>query len=170
MWNGNVSLRELIPGPGRPMGREPHRRPAVPSRPRSLWLPDPGERTGSNDRLVPRFTTSGTLHVHLRLGRRANLEINPLTVEVSDISITGLLLRVTGSLRLREGAHLTLGDAGSTAVGRVVHARATPDGHHQWLGVEIVEQTPRFREELSAAVGALRKDRGQLLEHWERSD
>lgn len=142
----------------------------MPSRPRSLWLSDPGDRTGRNDRLVPRFTTSGTLHVHIRLGRRDNLHTRPITAEVSDISITGLLLRVTGSLRLREGAHITLGDGDSVGIGRVVHVRTTPDGRNQWLGVEIVEQTVRFREELMAAVGALRKDRGQLLAHWERGD
>jgi hypothetical protein len=132
--------------------------------PRTSWS---GDRTNDNSRLVKRFTTDGRLHVHLRLGGRGPAHSRPTVAEVTDVSITGVLVQISGSLRVRQGATVTLGDGPSTAVCRVAHARVLTGTKSQQLGLEIVEQTDEFRRELSLAVGALRKDRGQVLAAWE---
>lgn len=127
-----------------------------------------GRRAERDDRLVRRFTTSGRLHVHMRLGGRSATHSRPVVAEVTDVSITGMLLTVSGGLRVRPGALLTLGDGESTAVCRVVHVNTPAGSRSQRLGVEILDQTAEFRSELNLAVGALRKDVGQVRAAWER--
>lgn len=134
---------------------------------RAFWA---NARSGRDDRLVRRFQTGGRLHVHMRLGGQGTAHNRPVVAEVADISMTGLLVRVAGSLRVRAGAVVTLGDDYSTALCRVAHAKAPLGARVQNLGLEILEQSPEFRNELRLAVGALRKDKGQVLEAWEREN
>ncbi len=122
-----------------------------------------------NDRLVGRFTTSGQLHIRVRLCSPTNELSPPLTAAVINISVTGLLVRIASDQKVRPDASVTIGDGTSTAVCRVAHANSPSGSETQQLGLEIVEMTDAFREELHLTIAALRKDRGGLLDAWEHS-
>ena len=128
----------------------------------------PGDRTGRNDRLVRRFSAGQQLRVHLRLGAHPNPQNRPLAAEVINISIAGISLRVHRTLRVYAGAMVTLGDGESTATCNVVYTTRSHDHEHQILGLEYVTQTDRFRYDVGGVVGALRKDRGQVIKAWHR--
>lgn len=128
----------------------------------------PGDRTGRNDRLVRRFDAGQQLRVHLRLGEHPNPQNRPIAAEVINISIAGISLRVHRTLRVFAGAMVTLGDGQSTATCNVVYTTKASDEDRQVLGLEFVQQTDRFRLDVGGVVGALRKDRGQVIKAWHR--
>ena len=130
----------------------------------------PGDRSGRNDRLVQRFNAGQSLRVHLRLGENPNTQNRPISAEVINISITGISLRVHRTLRVYAGAMVTLGDGVSTATCSVVYTTKSSDLERQILGVEYVTQTHQFRHDVGRVVGALRKDRGQVIKAWHRSN
>lgn len=131
--------------------------------------PRPGDRSGRDDRLVRRFTTRGRLHIHLRLGGATATRSRPIVAEVLNLSITGALIRITAGLRVRAAAKVTLGDPPSTVVCRVAHARMIGT-EFQDLGLEFLAPTDEFCVDVSRAVGDLRKDRGEILEAWHRTN
>lgn len=128
----------------------------------------PGDRTGRNDRLVRRFTAGQQLRVHLHLGEHPNPQNRPISTEVLNISIIGISLCVSATLRVNEGAVVTIGDGDSTATCRVVYTTRTTEGDRQILGLEYVRQSDRFRLDVGSVVGALREDRGQVIKAWHR--
>ena len=128
----------------------------------------PGDRSGRNDRLVPRFDAGHQLPVHLRLGENPNLQNRPIPVEVINISIAGASLRVVRTLRVHVGAIVTIGDGESTACCKVVFVTRSHELDRQILGLEFVSQTDKFRLDVGGVVGALRKDRGQVIKAWHR--
>lgn len=114
-----------------------------------------------------RFRTRGRLHIHLRLGGASATRSRPVTAEVLDLSITGAQVRIAASLRVKPNATITLGDAPSTVVCRVVHTRMVGTTH-QDLGLEFHDPTDQFCADVSKAVAALRKDKGHVLKAWHR--
>jgi len=128
----------------------------------------PGDRTGRNDRLVRRFSAGQQLRVHLRLGEHPNPQHRPISAEVLNISIAGISLRVTRTLRVSVGAMVTIGDGDSTATCRVAYTARTAEPDRQILGLEYVAQSDRFRLDVGGVVGALRKDRGEVIKAWHR--
>lgn len=127
------------------------------------------DRTGKNDRLVRRLTTGGELAIDLRLGGKGAEHSRPVVAEVIDISLTGLLVRITGNLKVQPDSFVTLGEGDTTAICRVAHANSPAGSIEQELGLHITEMSEQFRKELHAAVAALRKDRGQMREAWNHS-
>ena len=63
---------------------------------------------------------------------------------------------------------VTIGDGDSTATCRVVYTTRTTDPDGQILGLEYLRQSDRFRLDVGSVVGALRKDRGQVIKAWHR--
>lgn len=127
-----------------------------------------GDRTGRNDRLVPRFTAGIRLRVHLRLGAAPNPQNRPIVADVVNISITGVSLQVTGTLRVHAGASVTIGDGDSTAACRVAYTTRSAVTTRQILGLEFVSQTDAFRLDVGRIIAALRQDRGQVIAAWHR--
>lgn len=128
----------------------------------------PGDRSGRNDRLVRRFNAGQQLRVHLRLGANPNPQNRPIPAEVINISIAGISLRVHRTLRVTAGAMVTLGDGASTATCHVAYTTRTNDIERQILGLEYVTLSDQFRLDVGGVVGALRKDRGQVIKAWHR--
>ena len=126
------------------------------------------DRIGRNERLVGRFTTTLKLRVHLRLGAPQNPHNRPIAADVVNVSIAGISLRVTRTLRVHPGANVTIGSGNSTAACRVVYATTSPDGSSQILGLEFSSQTDEFRLDVGRVIGALRRDRGQVITAWHR--
>lgn len=130
--------------------------------------PLPGDRSGRNDRLVRRLDAGQQLRVHLRLGANPNPQNRPTSAEVINVSIAGISLRVHRTLRVYAGATVTLGDGVSTATCNVVYTSRSTDLERQILGLEFVTQSDQFRLDVGGVVGALRKDRGQVIKAWHR--
>jgi hypothetical protein len=128
----------------------------------------PGDRTGRNDRLVRRFSAGQQLRVHLRLGEHPKPQNRPISAEVLNISIAGVSVRVARTLPVSTGAMVTIGDGDSTASCRVTYTTRTTEPDRQILGLEYVTQSDRFRLDVGGVVGALRKDRGQVIKAWHR--
>jgi hypothetical protein len=65
----------------------------------------------------------------------------------TDISEGGMRLRAASAVAVgtRLALHLELDGIGVEAVGQVVWRRPDPDGHGVFLGVELVETTPRTK-------------------------
>ncbi|MEQ8839826.1 MAG: hypothetical protein RIB98_02520 [Acidimicrobiales bacterium] len=124
---------------------------------------------------MPRFTAGIRLRVHLRLGATPilpggtpNPRNRPVPADVVNVSITGISLAVTGTLRVHCGATVTIGDGDSTAACRVAYTARSAEAGSQILGLEFVSQTDAFRLDVGRIIAALRQDRGQVIAAWHR--
>ena len=127
-----------------------------------------GDRSGRNERLVRRFTAGLRLRIHLRLGAPPNPHNRPIAADVVNVSIAGISVRVTGTLRVHAGANVTIGAGDSTAACRVIYTTLSGDDASQILGLEFSSQPDPFRLDVGRVIGALRRDRGQVITAWHR--
>lgn len=123
-------------------------------------------RNAANRRLVRRWTSQGHFPVKLGLPGADRTDDDPVTAEIRNLSITGMLVSVHTGSRIAVGASVTVGEADTTAVCTVthVHRLAGTDVHD--LGLHIEDMSDGFCRGLHEAVAALREDNSRLLEPW----
>jgi hypothetical protein len=70
--------------------------------------------------------------------------------------------------RAQVGDRVAISSDDNYAMAKVVRASCDEERGQQLVGVEITEMSPEFASDLNAVVAALRGDRGQLTDWWER--
>ncbi len=123
-------------------------------------------RNAANRRLVRRWTSDGHFPVTLGLPDADRADDDPVTAEIKNLSITGMLVSVDSDAQIAVGASVTLGEGDTTAVCTVTHVHPLPGTDIKDLGLHIQDMSDRFCRGLHESVAALRADHSRLLEPW----
>jgi len=127
-----------------------------------------------NNRLVPRYRPSSRVEITWTAEDRSKQLIRrkhpttSVTAAIIDVSVNGMYVELPAEPRAQEGDVVALMSDDKPAAARVVRASFDREKDQQLVGVEITDMSREFADDLHGLVAALRGDRGQLAEWWQR--
>lgn len=127
-----------------------------------------------NNRLVRRYQPSSRVEIAWTAEDRSKKKVKrqapttTVTATIIDVSVAGMYVELPLEPKAQLGDSVAISSDDNYAVARVVRASCDVERGQQLVGVEITEMSPEFAADLNAVVAALRGDRGQLNDWWER--